>query len=97
MSWDVENTDEFATWWDDLSEAQQENVAAIVTLLMEQGPKLPFPYSSDIQNSRHDHMRELRVQSAASRFASFMLSIRDAPRFFCSVATRPVMTGFTIA
>lgn len=32
-------------------------------LLEEKGPKLPFPYSSGIQNSRHDHMRELRVQS----------------------------------
>jgi hypothetical protein len=46
-----------------LSEAQQDDVAAIVMLLEEKGPKLPFPYSSGIQNSRHDHMRELRVQS----------------------------------
>jgi hypothetical protein len=63
MAWDVENTDEFTSWWEGLNEAQQEDVTAIVTLLMEQGPKLPFPYSSGIQNSRHDHMRELRVQS----------------------------------
>lgn len=46
-----------------MSEAQQDDVAAIVMLLEEKGPKLPFPYSSGIQNSRHDHMRELRVQS----------------------------------
>lgn len=71
MSWDVENTDEFAAWWDDLSEAQQEHVAAIVTLLMEQGPKLPFPYSSGIQNSRHTHMRELRVQSGGKPIRVF--------------------------
>ena len=71
MSWDVENTDEFAAWWDDLSEAQQEHVAAIVTLLAEQGPKLPFPYSSGIQNSRHSHMRELRVQSGGKPIRVF--------------------------
>ena len=30
---------------------------------MEYGPKLPFPYSSDIRSSRHGVMRELRIQS----------------------------------
>jgi hypothetical protein len=30
---------------------------------MEQGPQLPFPYSSGINGSKHTHMRELRVQS----------------------------------
>jgi hypothetical protein len=30
---------------------------------MEQGPRLPFPYSSAVNGSNHDHMRELRVQS----------------------------------
>src|SRR5437667_6920146 len=97
MSWDVENTDEFAAWWDDLNEAQQEHVAAIVMLLMEQGPKLPFPYSSGIQNSRHSHMWELRVQSSGKPIRVFMLSIRGARRSCCSVATRPEMTDFTIA
>lgn len=28
------------------------------------GPRLPFPYSSWIEGSRHSHMRELRVQSS---------------------------------
>jgi hypothetical protein len=71
MSWDVENTDEFAAWWGDLSETQQEDIAAIVTLLMEQGPRLPFPYSSGIENSRHGHMRELRVQSGGKPIRVF--------------------------
>lgn len=64
MSWNVEHTDEFAQWWRDLTEAQQEDVTAIALLLMEQGPKLPFPYSCGITGSRHAHMRELRVQSS---------------------------------
>jgi len=40
-------------------------------LLMEQGPKLPFPFSSGIQNSRHRHMRELRVQSGGKPIRVF--------------------------
>jgi|SRR5581483_8651773 len=71
MPWNVENTDEFGTWWQDLTERQQEDIAAIVTLLEEHGPKLPFPYSSGIANSRHDHMRELRVQSGGKPIRIF--------------------------
>lgn len=41
----------------------QDDVAAVVLLLEEQGPKLPYPYSSGIESSKHAHMRELRVQS----------------------------------
>jgi hypothetical protein len=63
MSWSVENTDEFAEWYKGLSEAEQDDLTASVLLLMEQGPRLPFPYSSGINGSRHAHMRELRVQS----------------------------------
>ena len=63
MGWDVEYTDEFGQWWETLAESQQEDVAAVTELLIGEGPKLRFPYSSGIERSRHDHMRELRVQS----------------------------------
>jgi hypothetical protein len=63
MPWNVEHTDEFANWYRGLSEAQQDSVTAGGLLLMEQGPNLPFPYSSGINGSRHANMRELRVQS----------------------------------
>src|SRR5260370_16471136 len=63
--------DEFAQWWRDLTEAQQEDVTAIALLLMEQGPKLPFPYSSGITGSKHAHMRELRVQSGGLPIPGF--------------------------
>lgn len=62
MPWEVEFTDEFGDWWRDLSEVQQDAVAAKVELLSEYGLYLPFPYSSDVKTSRHGHMRELRVQ-----------------------------------
>jgi hypothetical protein len=62
VEWEVEYTDEFEEWWLGLNEAEQEDVAAYVTLLEKKGPTLPFPYSSDIRGARHTHMRELRVQ-----------------------------------
>ena len=64
MSWDVEFTDEFGTWWDLLDGEEQESVATYVGLLEEKGPHLPYPFSSGIVGSRHGHMRELRVQHA---------------------------------
>ncbi len=62
MTWDVEYTDEFKAWWNTLSEDAQIYVAASVELLEERGPQLPFPRSSNINGSRHSHMRELRTQ-----------------------------------
>ena len=63
MSWEVEHTNEFHQWWQELSDDQQDTVAARVELLEERGPSLPYPYTSDIKSSRHGVMRELRVQS----------------------------------
>jgi hypothetical protein len=64
MTWNVEYTDEFEQWWQDLTEPEQESVAATVGLLEIEGPRLPFPYSSGVQASKHGHVRELRVQHA---------------------------------
>ena len=63
MTWSVEYTNEFSDWWETLAENEQDDVAALVGLLEEHGPGLPYPQSSGIKGSRHDHMRELRVQS----------------------------------
>ncbi len=64
MEWEVEYTDEFEKWWNGLSEAEQEDVAAVVELLEKKGSQLPFPHSSGINDSKHGHMRELRIQHA---------------------------------
>ena len=68
MKWEVEYTDEFGRWWEDLSEAEQASIAASVTLLELRGPSLGFPYSSSINGSRHTHMRELRTQHQGRPF-----------------------------
>ena len=63
MSWEVENTNEFGSWFVTLGEADQDAIDFTVDLLTAQGPNLRFPHSSGIANSRHSHMRELRIQS----------------------------------
>jgi hypothetical protein len=68
MAWEIEYTDEFGEWWDQLSEEEQISVAASVTLLEERGPNLGFPHSSAISSSRHTHMRELRTQHQGRPF-----------------------------
>jgi len=37
-------------------------------LLADKGPTLPFPYSSGIDDSKHSHMRELRIQHAGKPY-----------------------------
>lgn len=63
VAWEVEFTDEFEVWWHTLSVSEQGKVDARVTLVMEQGPNLGFPFSSQLKTSRHPEMRELRVQA----------------------------------
>ena len=70
MEWVIEFTDEFEVWWNSLSEAEQEDVAAVVELLEAKGPQLPFPHSSGIKRSKHDHMRELRIQHAGTPYGT---------------------------
>ena len=45
-----------------LIEAECISVERAVLLLEELDPRLPFPYSSKVNGSRHSAMRELRVQ-----------------------------------
>ena len=71
MSWEVEYTNEFERWWSDLTERQQDALAAKVQLLMRYGPFLPYPHSSGIIGSRHGRMRELRVQSGGRPLRAF--------------------------
>lgn len=62
MRWDVEYTDEFGRWWEQLSGEEQSSIAGHVGMLELWGPQLVYPYSSAVSQSRHGHLRELRVQ-----------------------------------
>ena len=66
-------------------------------MLMEYGPKLLYPYSSDVRSSRHGIMRELRAQSGGSP-CPYGLSTPSTPdeRPYClSAETRAATTGST--
>jgi hypothetical protein len=64
MVYEIEYTNEFAQWWEDLGISQQDDITVSVELLMNLGVNLKFPHSSGINSSQHSHMRELRVQSS---------------------------------
>ncbi len=69
--WDVEYTDEFEHWWDQLSEDEQIDIDTCVRLLEAKGPNLKYPFSSGINGSRHSHMRELRIQHKGKPYRIF--------------------------
>ena len=58
----MEYTDEFEHWWEDLDEYEQESVTSCVLLLEAKGPTLAYPFCSGIEQSKHSHLRELRIQ-----------------------------------
>ena len=69
--WNVEFTDEFEKWWETLNEDEQDAIDRSVFLLEDQGPSLQFPYSSNIKQSRHSSMRELRSQCKGRPLRTF--------------------------
>lgn len=66
--WIVNVSDEFEEWWDGLTTGQQVSISASVKLLRALGPTLGFPHSSGIEQSKHTHMRELRIQHRGNPF-----------------------------
>ena len=69
--WEVEYTDEFEFWWETLTEEEQDAVSFSVGLLQDKGPSLPFPHSSDVRQSKHRSMRELRSQCRGQPLRTF--------------------------
>jgi hypothetical protein len=59
VTWEVEFTDQFGEWWEMLSEAEQDAIAAVVEILQEQGPGLRRPLVGPIEMSRHRNLKEL--------------------------------------
>lgn len=71
MAWVVEFANEFADWWEGLDETVQDAIDRSVRLLESRGPTLPFPHSSDVRESRHGNMRELRTQVGGEPYRTF--------------------------
>ena len=63
---EVITTDEFVTWYGELSDAHRDSVIHAVGLLEQFGTQLPFPHSSDLKGSRFA-LRELRVKAQGAQ------------------------------
>ena len=61
MMWEVEGTNEFVDWYSTLSEEEQDEMTARVEVLEAGGPGLGRPMVDQVHQSRHAHMKELRV------------------------------------
>lgn len=68
MAWEVEVTDEFKVWWNELAAAERRSIAAIVEVLEVRGPSLGRPYVERIHGSKYPNMKELRVQHAGEPY-----------------------------
>ena len=67
MVWEVEYTDTFGSWWDELTEDEQERVTATVELLEQNGPALGRPLVDTLKGSRHPNMKELHPRGGHIR------------------------------
>jgi hypothetical protein len=65
--WEVEYTDTFGSWWDELTEDEQERLTAAVELLEQGGPALGRPLVDTLKGSRHPNMKELRPHGGHMR------------------------------
>ena len=83
------------TWWNSLTESEQDSIEWTVRLLKQLGPLLPDLYGKPVVTSGYSHMRELRVQYGGEPIR--ILYAFDPRRgLFCFVAaTRPETTDGT--
>lgn len=69
MAWEIEFTEEFEKWWDELSQEEQGGVDAKIRLLMELGPNLGRPNADSLAKmSKHPNMKELRIQHSGDPY-----------------------------
>jgi hypothetical protein len=84
--WEIEFTDQFEEWWDELTVEQQVSLRKQVRLLANVGPSLGRPAVDRIHSSRYQNMKELRSEQAdALRVRSS--STRAATQSCCLAAT----------
>lgn len=65
--WNIEVTDEFADWYEALSESDQEPIRAAVERLSQTGPTLGRPVVAEISGSKIHNLKELRPVSSSIR------------------------------
>ena len=72
MTWDVLVTDEYENWFFSLTEAEQEDVLAMVNVLEIRGPQLSRPYADTLKGTRKvKNLKELRIQHGGKPYRVF--------------------------
>lgn len=66
--WDLECTDVFVSWWNELTAVEQEAVAHDIEVLAAMGPHLGRPLVDTVSGSRFANMKELRTRVGSSQF-----------------------------
>lgn len=61
MGWEIEHTEEWGQWFDGLSDALQNAIAARLELLAHRGPALGRPTVDTLSGSKISNLKELRV------------------------------------
>ena len=69
--WNIELTDTFQNWYENLDENQRADVLASIFLLREKGPQLSRPHADTLYNSSFSNMKELRIQSKGQPLRAF--------------------------
>ena len=64
--WKILQTNQFGEWFtssDKVDEDARVSIYAVMGVLKSMGPNLGRPYVDSLKGSRHENMKELRVQS----------------------------------
>jgi hypothetical protein len=64
--WKILQTNQFSEWFtssDKVDEDARVSIYAVMEVLKSIGPNLGRPYVDSVKGSRHENMKELRVQS----------------------------------
>jgi hypothetical protein len=69
MAWDVEFHDEFLAEYEELPEAVQDELLALIQVLEILGPQMKRPRVDTLNGSRHKNMKELRIRRVWRRMA----------------------------
>lgn len=75
--WEIQRTDEIAEWIKSLDEDAREAILKNLIILQEIGPNLGRPYVDTIKQSRHQNMKELRVQNKMRLYRIFFVFDSD--------------------
>lgn len=71
--WTLERTKEIADWVKNLDDDAKEAILKVLFILQKLGPSLGRPYVDTIKESKHQNMKELRIQNKKRVFRIFFV------------------------